>query len=352
METDENQNSGVTGRRELRHWHLIFGTFLNKRLKPVNIQVELEVKAAKALPTLDILLLRPAGQDHWNEEQRAVLPDGLRSCGAGRIVIEFKYSESFGTEAVIQTQVYDWLYRKSERLSERDVKTFLVCSKSPNPKRLAALGYVASGAPGVYHNTSILGQRINLISLNELTDEPHNLAFKLFASKNKVRIRSLKKLQNGPILSEETHYFLNTLRLQWQKGEPLMMTMTEEEILAFGKTIEKDILRRASYQDRLEGIPAMEVLRVYPARELLNGIPLSERLEGIPASERLEGIPASERLEGIPASERLKGIPASERLEGIPASERLKGISTEELRNLIIDKRFRDLLKAMEDQEG
>ncbi len=77
--------------------------------------------------------------------------------------------------------------------------------------------------------------------------------------------------------------------MQWQKREPLMMTMTEEELVAFYKTMEKDVLRRASYEDRLEGIPA---------------------------------------------------------------SERLKGISTEELRNLIKDKRFRDLLKAMEDQEG
>ncbi len=95
--------------------------------------------------------------------------------------------------------------------------------------------------------------------------------------------------------------------MQWQKREPLMMTMTEEELVAFYKTMEKDVLRRASYQDRLEGIPA---------------------------------------------SELLKGIPASELLKGISIYDRLKNLTPDELRNLFNDKRFRDLLKSTEDQEA
>jgi hypothetical protein len=319
MEQDKNQNT--SGRKVLRHWHTIFGTFLDKRLKPANIQVELEVKAAKSLPAMDILLLRPQSQSDWTQEQRALLPDGLRSCGSSRIVIEFKYSESFGTEAVIQAQVYDWLYRKSEHLAKSDVSTFLVCSKSPNHKRLAELSYVPSGFPGVYTNTHGLGKRIGVIALNELSDEDHNLAFKLFASKNRIRNQSLENLKRAPLISEEAVYFLNALKVQWQdKGAQLMMiSMTEKEILEYGKSLSELILNNVSYEMRLKGIPA---------------------------SERLKDIPASERLKDIPASERLKDIPASERLKDIPASELFRNIPADELRALILkDEQLRDLLQ-------
>jgi hypothetical protein len=199
MEHDKSQTT--SGRKVLRHWHTIFGTFLDKRLKPVNIQVELEVKAAKNLPAMDI---------------------------------------------------------------------------------------------------------------HELSDEDHNLAFKLFASKHRIRNQSLENLKRAPLISEEAVYFLNALKVQWQdKGAQLMMiSMTEEEILEYGKSLSELILNNVSYEMRLKGIPA------------------------------------SERLKDIPASERLKDIPASERLKDIPASELFKNIPADELRALILnDEQLRDLLQ-------
>ena len=68
----------------------------------------------------------------------------------------------------------------------------------------------------------------------------------------------------------------------------MMIQMTEEEILEYGKTMSELIINHSSYQARLKGIPA------------------KERLEGIPASERLEGISDEELLELIQSDPRLK----------------------------------------------
>ncbi len=274
----------------MRHWHTIFGTFLDKRLKPAGIQVELEVKASKTLPTMDILLLRPKDQEAWNEEQRARLPDGLRTCGASRIVIEFKYTESFGYDALAQAQSYDYLYRHSERLSKQEVRTFLVCSKSPSPESLAEFGYSERLAPGVYTCVQSWVQRVDVIVLNELSDQTHNLDFKLFASKHQVRDETLEKLKNAPSLSEEALYFLSTLQVQWQGqgAEIMMIQMTEEEILEYGKRMSELIINHSPYQTRLKGIPNRERLEGIPARELMKAISDEELQELIQSDPRLK----------------------------------------------------------------
>ncbi len=321
-----SQGKEPQGRRELRHWHVIFGIFLEKRLRPANIEVAVEVMAAKTLPAIDIMVSLPSDQVVWEEAQLARLPDGLRSCGASKIVIEFKYSESFGAEAITQALVYDWLYRGQKDLGKKDVKAFVVCSKTPNSRRLAEHGYVSSGLPGVFHSSHPLERRVDVISLNELSDEPHNLEFKLFASKRRVRVQTLEKLMAAPTLTDEARYFLTTLRLAFsEKGADSMITsMTEEEILDFGKKLTHMSLRYASYKDRLEGIPAQERMRDIPVQERMRDIPVQERMRDIPVQERMRDIPVQERMRDIPVQERMRDIPVEERLEGVSKDELLK----------------------------
>ncbi len=59
----------------------------------------------------------------------------------------------------------------------------------------------------------------------------------------------------------------------------MITSMTEEEILDFGKKLTHMSLRYASYKDRLEGIPAQERMR---------DIPVEERLEGVSKDELLK----------------------------------------------------------------
>lgn len=187
---------------------------------------------------------------------------------------------------------------------------FLVSSKTPNPHRLTGMGYQESERPGVYRSSNEVCRYVDIISLNDLTDEPHNLAFKMFASKREVRANTYDHLMARPEIPEEVVYYLKTLYEDWSDhGGPEMITnMTKEEIIERGRK-----LTLAS----------------------------------------MAHLPYDVRLAGIPADERLKGIPISERLKGVPASERLKGLSDEELQAFLLsDERLRDLFKSAQNQAG
>jgi prevent-host-death family protein len=66
-------------------------------------------------PEADILLIR-RNTPKWTAAQRARLEVSIRDSKASRILIEFKYTQSFNEEAVTQTAVYDFLYKKAKKL--------------------------------------------------------------------------------------------------------------------------------------------------------------------------------------------------------------------------------------------
>ncbi len=287
-------------KRVLNQWHLIFGAFLARRYEPAQIQVEVEVATTVFPPILDILLLRREHLSHWSVEQRAVLPDGIRDTQASRIVIEFKYTESLDVGAVRQTLIYDELYCKSKSLKPSQVRTFLVCSKSPSRRTVARLGFVAGSHPGLYHNTSPVVERVNLIVLNELSTEPHNLAFKLFASKRAIRQSAFEQLnQNLQGVPDEAIWFANMLKTHGlSNGEANMLTeMTEDQNIEMGKRLGKAAIRCQPIKERLEGIPAQTVLEFFPTQVRLEGIPAQARLEGLPTQEFLAAINPEELAE-------------------------------------------------------
>lgn len=158
------------------------------------------------------------------------------------------------------------------------------------------MGYQSSDRPGVYRSSNDVCCYVDIISLNELADEPHNLAFKLFASKKEIRTHTADTLIARRNIAEEVVYFLRTLHLEWQEegGQHMITSMTKEEIIEYGRQ-----LTLAS----------------------LANIPTSKRLEGIPASERLEGIPASERLIGLTDDELRELLRSDDRVRALLRSE-------------------------------
>jgi hypothetical protein len=74
-------------------WHRLLGKFLELLLTPVAITVQTEVQVTGDPPKVDILLLRRQG-DHWTQQQRSLLPDGLRDSRAGHLLLECKITES------------------------------------------------------------------------------------------------------------------------------------------------------------------------------------------------------------------------------------------------------------------
>jgi hypothetical protein len=167
-------------------WHRLLGKLLEELLAPLGISVFTEFPLMREPPKTDILLLRKE-KAGWSSEQRACLPDGIRDSRATHILLEFKYTESVSRNAVRQTLCYDNFYKRVRGLKDYEVQTFLLSSKTPNAETLKKIEYVSSGQPGIYRSGNRLTEAIPLLSLNELSDKPHNAFFKFFASRRKVK---------------------------------------------------------------------------------------------------------------------------------------------------------------------
>ena len=67
--------------------HQLLGKVLEIVLTPVDITVESEVQVMSEPPKADLLLLRRNGR-RWSEEQRKLLPDGIRDRQARHHLLE------------------------------------------------------------------------------------------------------------------------------------------------------------------------------------------------------------------------------------------------------------------------
>ncbi len=99
------------------------------------------------------------------------------------ILIKFKYTESVNEHALRQSIGYDHFYKKARCLSEKDVQTFLVSSRSPGKEFLRQCGYEATTHAGLYRSINPVIKMVRILSLNELSDELHNAYLKCFASR-------------------------------------------------------------------------------------------------------------------------------------------------------------------------
>ncbi len=77
--------------RTLRH--RILGKIYEIVLTPLDITVQSEIQMMSEPPRADLLLLRRNGS-RWTQEQRRVLPDGIRDRHVRHHLLECKFSES------------------------------------------------------------------------------------------------------------------------------------------------------------------------------------------------------------------------------------------------------------------
>jgi len=125
-------------------------------------------------PEADILLLRREQHEYWTDEQLERLPDGIRDSTARHILIEFKATESVSKETFIQTAAYELFYKNSQKITDDDIQTFVICAIQPQKANREQYGYNIRVQPGIYLRSNIILNHITLISLNELPDELHN----------------------------------------------------------------------------------------------------------------------------------------------------------------------------------
>jgi|GEM_PF-995570 len=225
-------------------WHQIFGAVQQEHLGPVGIKVIPEFQIGSSPPRADMLLLQQAQVTNWTGAQRARLPDGIRDSFAGRILLELKYSESITQETFEQLIGYLFSYRQVENLKREQVQGFVVSSMTPKSETLTRFGYHSTSQAGVYHSEHVMLAEITLLLLNELSDEPHNLFFKLFASRKQEKLKAAAGVQDWwlPNLSSRFSWLLDGLfKLWFSKGVPLMEAITTEILIEQGKALQQVI---------------------------------------------------------------------------------------------------------------
>ena len=257
-------------------WHVLLGGVQQPLLTPVDITVETEPLATQKPPRIDILLLRRKGS-FWTPEQQARLPDGIRQSHASHILCEFKYTESVNESALLQARLYDHLYLTSRRLKRRTVQTFMLSSHTPQRDMLAYFEYQPTALRGVYHSQDKWLKVIDLLVLNELSDEPHNAFFKCFASRKKAREAAFATIEQMAIWtwSEELWATVSGLHTVFQRLEGGAMSdynLTPEYLRKLGEGMRDQIMATLSPEERLAGLPPEVILSHFSPEQLLAGL--------------------------------------------------------------------------------
>jgi len=290
----------------------------------VGIKVLAEVSIMSRPPEIDVLLLH--NQVPPTEAQRVRLGDAIRDSQAAHILIELKYTETITEVTLKKAMGYDAFYRESKDLKESELQTFIVSSKTPSSGVIKDAGYKWS-QKGVLRSSLPGFRTIPIISLNDLPNTPHNILFKIFASKRKQKIAAFDRIicSDRHLLGQKLEWQIAGLyRIMLDKEFAMTSELNTNDIEKLGRTYAKVLVNRLPVKDRLAGIPAAERMR---------DIPLAERLRDIPLAERMRDIPLAERLRDIPLVERMRGIPVAERFEGLSDEEILRFLEARRKKN-------------------
>ncbi|MEK8018686.1 MAG: hypothetical protein VSS75_017580 [Candidatus Parabeggiatoa sp.] len=260
---DKNQGGNATLKKQKTSWHRLLARLLEMILSPLDIDVQSDVSVMTDPPEADILLLRRK-TPRWTTAQRERLPDAIRDSEASHILIEFKYTQSFNEEALQQALGYDFFYKQAKQLTQRDVQTVLLSARKPHAETLRALGYQVTEYPGVYRSQHAVIKKVLLLSLNELSNEPHNVWIKCFASRKNVKKQALNKLKELDLVSiaNDLKWFISGLMEVWfAKGEEKMsIEMTPEEVTELGKQLGEIWLANLTVDELLARFGREEVL--------------------------------------------------------------------------------------------
>jgi hypothetical protein len=148
------------------------------------------------------------------------------------------YTESFNEDALQQALGYDFFY-KQHHSNPKNIQTFVLSAQKPQQETFRQLGYEEAEHQGVYRSQSWLARKVVLLSLNGLSNEPHNAFVKCFASRQKEKQKAFNTLTRLGLNSFTTQFqwFIAGLKtlLFSTKGEKLKMEITPEDVMEMGK---------------------------------------------------------------------------------------------------------------------
>ncbi len=246
-------------------WHKLLGKIFEELLTPVNVTVETGFPSMAGSPEADVLLIR-RNQPRWTEAQRNLLPDGIRDTQADHVLIEFKYSESVNQAVIFQALSYRYLYLKVQKLKPERLHTVIISSNTPSQQFRMDFGYQESDRPGVWHSNNIMLDILHILVLDDLSDAPHNLFIKCFASRQKEKERAFKKLFESDwkqLSGSLPQIFMGMwcIYASAQEGKDMMeYELTPEKVMEIGKGFEDAFLAYLPIEKRLKGLKPEDIL--------------------------------------------------------------------------------------------
>jgi hypothetical protein len=267
-------------------WHKLLGKIFEELLTPVNITVKTGFPVMAGSPEADVLLIR-RNQQRWTEAQRSLLPDGIRDTQADHVLIEFKYSESVNQDVLFQALSYRHLYLKVQKLKPERLHTVIISSKTPSQQFRMDFGYQESDRPGVWRSNAAMLGILHILVLNDLSDAPHNLFIKCFASRKKEKERSFRKLfefgwkqLNASLL----HIFMGMRRIyaSAQEGKDMIKyELTPEKVMEIGKGFEDAFLACLPIDKRLKGLKPEDIFARFTPEDIFARFKPEERMAGL-----------------------------------------------------------------------
>lgn len=314
--TESSNSEPSTSSRTL--WHQMLGRVLQELLPPVGISVHVGFPVMSESPEVDILLLRRENED-WTLAQLSRLPDGVRESRAHHIILEFKYTESINEMAFQQALGYEHLYINAQKVTNDAVQTLERCAKQTQPSRLKKWGYVRTKHQGVYQSHYPLLDQITLLSLNELSDEPHNAWVKCLdkslAEKKKAFNLVRHSLKNVSVQLEWLVVVLWQLFFLKEGGDEMAFELTHEQLEETGKIWGDWFLRNLPVEEIIRHVGRKEILAQFKPEDILAQFNPKQRLAGLKATDILAQFNPADRLAGLKPSDRLAGLSPQE-IEG------------------------------------
>jgi hypothetical protein len=205
----------------------------------------------------------------------------------------------------------------------------LLSARKPQKSRLKRWGYEVA-QPGVYYSRSSLHELIPIISLSELSREPHNALFKCFAKdaeEQKYALAQLRQMGVTQKLSAELSRFLAGLWSQLLLGENMDIQFTPDQVMEIGE-VWGDVY--------LHNLPPQEILSRYTPSQRVAGLRPEEVLSRYTLSERVAGFKPEEVFSRYTPSERVAGLKLEEIFSSYKPEEieaYLKSIQRQKLSN-------------------
>ena len=240
-------------------WHELLGAVLIDFFDGSPYVVETEVDLSLRKQYLDIVVIRKKEGDF-----QRLLPDGFTPL-ANHNLISFKsHQDTFDSWTVQELIGYYVNYRKqaspstTRLLSEDQFRLFGISSRFP--ESLIKHFTLEERGPGVY-DMSVGSLRIRLLVIRELANEPANAMLMLFSLVPEQIDFACRHYRPW---SAHTTGIVDNLISMYRKEDTSMATTLEElnqKLLneALEKASVKDLLKRLTVAQRLEGLPTEEI---------------------------------------------------------------------------------------------